>query len=124
MAWIVSQPGQLQIDHAQRDLRRRDGCAQRDRPALGDLTELLGGISVIVPPLFEHRCGREWTNWSSDTSTGLNGPEEYGDRVGLIVIGWGKPALPHGIDNSSLVGIALAGCKALDGPDRHALISD
>ena len=61
---------------------------------------------------------------SSHASLRLDGPQQDGDGVGLVVVGRTEPARADRSDHRGLVGVALSGNEALDGADRHALVGD
>ena len=54
----------------------------------------------------------------------LDRPQQDGERVGLVVVGGIETARADRGDDRGLVGIALAGDKALDRAKRAALVGD
>ena len=56
MRRIVAEPGELQVDQAEHDLRRGDRLAESDRPALRHRRHQRRGVAVGLPPLFDDLC--------------------------------------------------------------------
>ena len=61
---------------------------------------------------------------SSHAPVGVDGPEQDGDGVGLVIVGGAESTLAHRGDDCLLVGIAFAGDEEFDRPDRKALVSN
>ena len=127
MRRIAGEPRQLQIDQAERDLRRGHGDPEHQRPPRGDRAR-------SAPPAARRsrsRCSITPAACCSSMAPFIgrlrslrDRPVQQRQRVGLVVVGRREAEPADGVDHRLLVGVALAGDVPLDRADRDALVRD
>ena len=127
MRRIAGEPGQLQIDQAQRHLRRADVDPEHQRPPRGDRGEAFLRRPVDASPGARRRRRRAAAAWRRSSNAPIPWAiaqcSSASASASLSSAG-AKPSLADSVDHRLLVGVALAGDVPLDRADGDALVRD